>query len=117
VPPVDDAHELPGGRQAASTARRVLVKAIGEHVDSRTLADAQVVATELIGLVMTDPRDERELQLRVSLDARRLRVTVTPPDGQERPEPAPHNLALVLVDHLADRWSFERSDGLGLRRV
>jgi hypothetical protein len=105
---------LPAGPDGPATARAALTRWLTGQVPVDVLADARLLASELVansgGGEPTD--DERTLWLAVQLRDGALRVEVRDPSGapsRTRSEPA-GGYSLQLVEALASRWG---ADGDG----
>src|SRR5438128_2248597 len=77
---------LPKAPGSAAHARRLLDRLSG-HVDEARLADARLLASELIANVIEHVREDGEIELRIDLDEARLRVEVLDPGPGFTPVP------------------------------
>jgi anti-sigma regulatory factor (Ser/Thr protein kinase) len=107
--------ELPKDPGSAACARQVLARLAGQ-VHERTLADAQLLVTELVANAVEHVPDSGALSLDVVLERGTLRVGVGDP-GQgfepspRRPDsPKDSGWGLHFVDQLAERWAVEMDD-------
>jgi serine/threonine-protein kinase RsbW len=109
--------EIPGGPDAACTARRLLTDKLGEITPAGTLHDLHLLATELItNAVLHASVDESDMiEMRVALDAGGLRVSVTDPGAdtvpqvQELDPTVPGGMGLFLVEQISSDWGVERT--------
>jgi len=108
--------QLPKDPQSASCARRVLERLEG-RVDPLTLANAQLLVTELVANAVEHVQREGDLVLDVSMDGDCLRVDVIDPGPGFEPHPrrpdSPQasGWGLHFVEQLADRWAVELDGG------
>jgi hypothetical protein len=72
---------LPVGPGAPTSARKLLARCVGPHVGARVLADAELLASELVtnGVLHSGLKSDASLVVRLRLDADALRLEVTNP--------------------------------------
>ena len=115
--------EIPGGVFAACTARELLTDRLGDTTPAATLADLHLLATELItnAVLHADADESDRIELRVAPTPAGLRVSVSDPGGETRPEvqeldpTLPGGMGLYLVDQISTRWGFDRTPHGGNR--
>jgi anti-sigma regulatory factor (Ser/Thr protein kinase) len=106
--PVDLDIELPRAQAAPGLARRALKRQFTGRLDSESLIDAQLMASELVSNALA--HGEGEIGLRASLDEDRLRVEVTDQGGGFAHELRRDEFEQVggwglgIVDDLSSRW-------------
>jgi anti-sigma regulatory factor (Ser/Thr protein kinase) len=104
---------LPKSPTSASTARELLGR-LGGDVSEAKLDDARLLTSELVANAVEHVREEGEIEVRVTLDDRVLRVEVRDPgpgftyvpraDGAKGSD---RGWGLVFADRLASRWANE----------
>ena len=121
TPPVRYVETLPAGPGAPATARAALTRWLTGQVPGEVLADARLLASELVAnsAVTAEPLEEGSLQFAVQLKGGALRVDVRGPaestDAPAAPAREPGGgLGLQLVEALATRWGADRSGGTHL---
>ena len=108
---------IPGGAQAAGTARELIGELVGDFVSREPLHDAQLLTTELVTNAVrhADVDEGGTLELSVVVTPATVRVAVTDPGGPTRPRlhdldvSVPGGMGLYLVDRLSTRWGTERA--------
>jgi anti-sigma regulatory factor (Ser/Thr protein kinase) len=102
---------LPKAPGSAAQARLLLDRIRG-HVSEQVLEDARLLVSELIANAVEHVREEGELELRVELSERVLRVEVLDPGPGFEPRPRPagsdRGWGLHFTDRLAARWAADR---------
>jgi anti-sigma regulatory factor (Ser/Thr protein kinase) len=107
---------LPKAAGSAAEARRVIDRLAGE-VDESLLADARLLVSELIANAVEHVPEDGEIELRVDLDARRLRVEVRDPGPGFTPvprragDPRDSGWGLHFIAQVADRWAADTERG------
>jgi anti-sigma regulatory factor (Ser/Thr protein kinase) len=107
---------LPKVPGSAAEARRALDRLAGE-IDDRRLSDARLLVSELIANAVEHVAEAGEIELRVDVDARRLRVEVLDPGPGFTPVPrgagAPKDSGwgLHFIAQVADRWAVDVEGG------
>ena len=104
--------------EAASKARAVVNDELGRAVPGKVLEDATLLVSELVtNAVRHAPRaGAPEVELRLKLDAERIRVVVSDPGAGFVAEPRlptaseSSGWGLYLVDRIADRWGVISKD-------
>jgi anti-sigma regulatory factor (Ser/Thr protein kinase) len=104
--------------EAASRARAVLNYELGRSVSGKVLDDATLLVSELVtNAVRHAPKaGSPELELRLRLDAERIRVVVSDPGAGFVAAPRlptaseSSGWGLYLVDRIADRWGIISND-------
>lgn len=104
--------------EAASRARAVVNDEIGRAVSAKILEDATLLVSELVtNAVRHAPRaGTAEVELRLKVDPRRVRVVVSDPGAGFAAEPRlptaseSSGWGLYLVDRIADRWGIITKD-------
>lgn len=108
---------LPKSPGAPAQARRLLDQ-LAADVDSRRLADARLLVSELISNAVEHVDEAGEIELRIDVDAERLRVEVLDPGPgftpvpRQKDDPRDHGWGLHFLAQLADRWAAD-SEGRG----
>ena len=96
--------------QSVRTARHALAEFDGEFPRER-LYDASLCLSELVTNAVQHPGGGGELELRLAVEADRLRVEVADEGrGFDKGEPTrgdERGWGLFIVDNLADRWGVE----------
>lgn len=94
-----------------SAARELVAAAAANHVDGQTLADAELLVSELTTNAVVYAGGPVEVRVHVNGV---LRVEVADPDPRPLPEPAlpadPETIGgrgLVLVSEISDRWGYD----------
>ena len=117
--------EIPGGVDAACTARELLTEMFGDTMPEPTMHDLHLLTTELVTNAVlhagAGASDRIELRVANAVDA--LRVWVTDPGRgndsphvQELDPEVPGGMGLYLVEQISARWGTDRLDG-GANRV
>jgi anti-sigma regulatory factor (Ser/Thr protein kinase) len=107
---------LPKAAGSAAEARRVLDRLAGE-VDESRLADARLLVSELIANAVEHVPEDGGIELRVDLDATRLRVEVLDPGSGFTPvprragDPQDSGWGLHFMAQVADRWAVDTEHG------
>ncbi len=104
--------------EAASRARAVVNDEIARAVSAKILEDATLLVSELVAnAVRHAPRaGTAEVELRLKVDPRRVRVVVSDPGAGFAAEPRlptaseSSGWGLYLVDRIADRWGIITKD-------
>jgi anti-sigma regulatory factor (Ser/Thr protein kinase) len=108
---------LPKAPGSAAEARRALDRLVGE-IEPDRLADARLLVSELIANAVEHVAEAGEIELRIDVDALRLRVEVLDPGPGFIPvprradDPKDSGWGLHFMAHVADRWAADR-DGKG----
>jgi anti-sigma regulatory factor (Ser/Thr protein kinase) len=108
---------LPKAPGSAAQARRILDRLVGEF-DPERLADAHLLVSELIANAVEHVAEAGEIELRIDVDALRLRVEVLDPGPGFQPvprrpgDPKDSGWGLHFMAQVADRWAAE-GDGRG----
>ncbi len=109
---------LPAGPGAPATARAALTRWLTGQVSGKVLADARLLASELVANTSgTEPPDEAaSLRFAVQLRDGALRVDVRDPSRSPAAgsEFGGGGFGLQLVEALASRWGVDASDGTHL---
>jgi anti-sigma regulatory factor (Ser/Thr protein kinase) len=117
--------ELPGGVEAACTARELLSEMFGETVPEATMHDLHLLTTELVtnAVLHAGAGASDTIELRVASAADALRVSVTDPGRtsdsphvEELDPEVPGGMGLYLVEQISSRWGTSRLEG-GANRV
>jgi anti-sigma regulatory factor (Ser/Thr protein kinase) len=107
---------LPKVAGSAAEARRALDRLAGE-VEASRLADARLLVSELIANAVEHVPEDGEIELRIDLDAQRLRVEVLDPGSGFTPvprragDPQDSGWGLHFIAHVADRWAADTDRG------
>jgi anti-sigma regulatory factor (Ser/Thr protein kinase) len=110
---------LPKAPGSAAQARRLLDRLSGQ-LDEDRLADARLLVSELIANAVEHVAEAGEIELRIDLDAERLRVEVIDPGPGFTPvprragDPKDSGWGLHFTAEVSDRWA---ADGEGRGRV
>jgi hypothetical protein len=92
---------------------RALVGQLADAVDPETVRVAQLLASELLTMCVRDEGDEDDvLELEIRLGEEQLRVQVVGESKRfafARADADMADLALSLLDELADRWGLSRT--------
>jgi anti-sigma regulatory factor (Ser/Thr protein kinase) len=110
---------IAGGPASAGVVRELLTRRVGDAVSEERLHDVLLLATELVtnAVLHAGVGEDDTLELHVSGQAGRLRVSVADPGGATRPQvqdldPAvPGGMGLFLVEQISDRWGVQRRLG------
>ena len=116
--------EIPGGVEAACTARELLTEMYGDTTPEDTLHDLHLLTTELVtnAVLHAGAGESETIELRVAGGGDALRVWVTDRGGVGTPEvqdldlEVPGGMGLFLVEQISSRWGVERLGG-GANRV
>src|SRR3954468_2133335 len=116
--------EIPGGVEAAWTAREILSARLGSAAREDTMHDLHLLTTELVtnAVLHAGAGEADRIELRVATEPDRVRVTVTDPGADETPEvqeldpDIPGGMGLFLVEQISSRWGVERTPD-GCNRV
>jgi anti-sigma regulatory factor (Ser/Thr protein kinase) len=117
--------EIPGGVEAAWTARELLSEMFADTLPEPAMHDLHLLTTELVtnAVLHAGAGASDTIELRVANAADALRVWVTDPGRGgdsphlEEPDPeVPGGMGLYLVDQISSRWGTDRLDG-GVNRV
>jgi len=109
--------EIPGGVEAACTAREVLSETFGGTAPEPMMHDLHLLTTELVtnAVLHAGACASDAIELRVAAGVDSLRVSVTDPGHfrdtphMEEPDPeTPGGMGLYLVEQLSSRWGVER---------
>ena len=112
--------QIPGGVEAACTARELLTEMFGDTTPDATLHDLHLLTTELVtnAVLHAGAGESDAIELRVAAGADALRVSVTDPGRAadtphvEQPDPeVPGGMGLYLVEQISSAWGVERVDG------
>jgi anti-sigma regulatory factor (Ser/Thr protein kinase) len=108
--------EIPGGVEAACTARELLTEMFGDTTPDATMHDLHLLTTELVtnAVLHAGAGESDAIELRVAAGADALRVSVTDP-GRAADTPhveeldleTPGGMGLYLVEQLSSRWGVE----------
>jgi len=115
---------IAGGPAAAARARELLSDALSRSTSGSAMHDVLLLTTELVTNAVrhAEVDEDRTLELSVEAQPDRVRVAVTDPGGDSRPQvrdldvTVPGGMGLFLVDQLSSRWGAERVHG-GSTRV
>jgi anti-sigma regulatory factor (Ser/Thr protein kinase) len=115
--------EIPGGVEAAWTAREILTNRLGKAAREDTLHDLHLLTTELVtnAVLHAGVGEAGTIELRVAAERNRVRVAVTDPGGEDTPvvqdlDPeVPGGMGLFLVEQISSSWGVERAPGGGNR--
>jgi anti-sigma regulatory factor (Ser/Thr protein kinase) len=117
--------EIPGGVDAACTARELLTEMFADTMPEPRMHDLHLLTTELVtnAVLHAGAGASDAIELRVANGAESMRVWVTDPGRSletphvEEPDPeVPGGMGLYLVEQISSRWGAERLDG-GANRV
>jgi len=102
---------LPKEPGSAARARRLLDR-LGDAVGPDVLDDARLMVSELVANAVEHVPEEGDIEVRVELGERTLRVEVLDCGAGFTPPPPPsgsdRGWGLVFIDRLASRWAVER---------
>jgi anti-sigma regulatory factor (Ser/Thr protein kinase) len=106
---------LPKSAGSAAEARRLLDRLAGKLAEDR-LSDARLLVSELIANAVEHVSEAGQIELRIDVDDRRLRVEVLDPGPGFTPMPrapgAPTDSGwgLHFIAQVADRWAVDVED-------
>jgi anti-sigma regulatory factor (Ser/Thr protein kinase) len=112
-----------GGVTAARCARRAVREELQDALPQRTLADVELIVSELAtnSVRHAGCEDADELAMEADVQPDRVRVSLFDQgEGFEAHAPDPPGsgsaggYGLVLLDRLADRWGVQRENGFGV---
>jgi anti-sigma regulatory factor (Ser/Thr protein kinase) len=112
--------KIPGGVEAACTARELLTEMFGDTTPDTTMHDLHLLTTELVtnAVLHAGAGDSDAIELRVATGADALRVSVTDPGRAlgtphvEEPDPeTPGGMGLYLVEQISSAWGVESVGG------
>jgi anti-sigma regulatory factor (Ser/Thr protein kinase) len=115
--------EIPGGVEAACTAREILSDRLAGAAHEAAMHDLHLLTTELVtnAVLHAGVGESGTIELRVAKNPDRLRVSVTDPGGDDTPTvqelnpEVPGGMGLYLVEQISSRWGVERAPGGGNR--
>src|SRR3954470_1695215 len=115
--------EIPGGVDAACTARESLTETFGGALPDETMHDLHLLTTELVtnAVLHAGAGESDRIELHVAAEPDRLHVAVTDPGGDDTPEvqeldpDVPGGMGLFLVEQISSRWGVERTPAGGSR--
>jgi anti-sigma regulatory factor (Ser/Thr protein kinase) len=115
--------EIPGGVEAAWTAREILTDRLGKAARGDTMHDLHLLTTELVtnAVLHAGVGEAGTIELRVAAQPDRVRVAVTDPGGDDTPvvqalDPeVPGGMGLFLVEQISSSWGVERAPDGGNR--
>jgi anti-sigma regulatory factor (Ser/Thr protein kinase) len=115
--------EIPGGVEAAWTAREILTNRLAGAAREDTMHDLHLLTTELVtnAVLHAGVGEAGTIELRVAAVSDRVRVAVTDPGGEDTPvvqdlDPeVPGGMGLFLVEQISSSWGVERAPGGGNR--
>jgi anti-sigma regulatory factor (Ser/Thr protein kinase) len=109
--------EIPGGVEAACTARELLTEMFGDTTPDATMHDLHLLTTELVtnAVLHAGAGDSDAIELRVAAGADALHVSVSDP-GRTAETPhvekldweVPGGMGLYLVEQISSRWGVDR---------
>ena len=108
--------QIPGGVEAAGTARELLSEMFGHTTPDATMHDLHLLTTELVtnAVLHAGAGDSEAIELRVAAGADALHVSVTDPGRAadtphvEEPDPeVPGGMGLYLVEQISSAWGVE----------
>src|SRR5689334_15399972 len=110
---------ITGGNDAPTRARRWVRSQLEGHVPASSVADAELLVSELVtnSVVHANVGAGRALSVDVTTLDERLRIAVSDPGSRLRPRmlPAdpqtPGGLGLLLVDELCQSWGVWQDTG------
>ena len=107
---------LPAGPGAPATARAALTRWLTGNVSGEVLADARLLASELVANSPAELLGEGSIQLAVRLSDGALRVDVRGPVTAPAPvvRARGDGFGLQLVEALATRWGADHTEGTHL---
>ena len=117
--------EIPGGVEAACTARDALTETYGASLADGTMHDLHLLTTELVtnAVLHAGACESDAIELRVAAGVDRMHVSVTDPGRttgtphvEELDLDVPGGMGLFLVEQISSRWGVERL-GTGAQRV
>jgi anti-sigma regulatory factor (Ser/Thr protein kinase) len=112
--------EIPGGVEAAWTARELLTETFGDTVPDPTMHDLHLLTTELVTNAVrhAGASEDDAIELSVAAGADALLVSVTDPGHasdtphvEELDPDVPGGMGLFLVEQISSRWGIERVGG------
>jgi anti-sigma regulatory factor (Ser/Thr protein kinase) len=112
--------EIPGGVEAACTARELLTEMFGETTPDATMHDLHLLTTELVtnAVLHAGAGSSEAIELSAASGADALRVAVTDPGRasdsphvEELDPETPGGMGLYLVEQISSRWGVERVGG------
>ena len=107
---------LPDGTAAPRQARQFLRDRLGDwRVPATTAEDVELCLSEVVTNAVIHAGTDAELAVSVHADRIRVQVSDHGRNGSPGTPAAPHHDAiggrgLMLIEHLADSWHYERSD-------
>jgi serine/threonine-protein kinase RsbW len=110
--------EIPGGVDAACSARQLLTERLADSTTEETMHDLHLLATELVtnAVLHAHVGDSGTVEMRVAMSPGLVQVSVTDPgDVASRPEvqdfdlTVPGGMGLFLVDQISSAWGYERT--------
>jgi anti-sigma regulatory factor (Ser/Thr protein kinase) len=115
--------KIPGGLEAACTARELLTEMYGDVMPDDTLHDLHLLTTELVtnAVLHAGAGASEKIELCISRGREMLRVEVTDPGSTGTPEvqkldpEVPGGMGLFLVEQISSRWGVERCGGCSNR--
>jgi anti-sigma regulatory factor (Ser/Thr protein kinase) len=115
--------EIPGGVEAAWTAREILTDRLGKAAREDTMHDLHLLTTELVtnAVLHAGVGEKGTIELRVAAEQDRVRVAVTDPGSDDTPvvqeldHEAPGGMGLFLVEQISSSWGVERAPDGGNR--
>ena len=115
--------EIPGGVEAAWTAREILTDRLGAAAGQDTMHDLHLLTTELVtnAVLHAGAGEADTIELRVAAQRDLVRVSVTDAGGEDTPTvqqldlEVPGGMGLFLVEQISSRWGVERAPGGGNR--
>jgi anti-sigma regulatory factor (Ser/Thr protein kinase) len=112
--------EIPGGVEAACTARELLTEMFGDTTPDATMHDLHLLTTELVtnAVLHAGAGESDAIELSVAAGVDTLRVSVTDPGRfsdtphvEEQDLETPGGMGLYLVEQISSAWGVERIDG------
>lgn len=105
---------LPGGPNAARTAREAVRETLADRLDASVLCDMQLLISEVVTNGVRHGEGEVDLEVLLNSEKAIVRCTDDGP-GFPRTDPRPHadgsgGYGLVLVDRLSQRWGVNGDD-------
>jgi anti-sigma regulatory factor (Ser/Thr protein kinase) len=116
--------QIPGGVEAACTARELLTEMYGDATPDATLHDLHLLTTELVtnAVLHAGAGESETIELSVAGGGDVVRVSVTDHGSPETPHvealdlETPGGMGLFLVEQISSRWGVEELGG-GAHRV
>src|SRR3954447_24476259 len=104
--------EIPGGVEAAWTAREILSNRLAGAAHEDTMHDLHLLTTELVtnAVLHAGAGEADTIELHVAAERDRVRVAVTDPGGEGTPtvqqlDPeVPGGMGLFLVEQISTNW-------------